>query len=90
MTHSVHILRSIILLPLLLASPEIVYSSQSTAPAHYDRGVVIPDMATHTIATSDVLPDSITSQAVTVNITETARLETSVLPVDVFVDGSLA
>ena len=90
MSHSGHLLKSIILLSLLLISPAIVYSSQSVVPAHIERGINIPETAVSTNTTSRAIPGSLSTQAVTINITETARLETAVLPVDVFVEGTLA
>jgi hypothetical protein len=85
-----YLLKFIILLPLLLASPTTVYSAQSVVPAHIEGGINIPETAVSTNFKSKAIAGSIAPQALTINITETARLETAVLPVDVFVEGALA
>jgi hypothetical protein len=85
-----NLLKFIVLLPLLLTSPTTVYSGQSVVPAHIEGGNNISDIAVSTNSKSKAIADSIAPQALTIEITEISRLETSVLPVDVFVEGTLA
>lgn len=82
---------SLLLLPgFLLFTPAFADTNDGPASVRPEGGTMLPHGAASSVTTTGDYVPAISPRAVTVNITETARLETNVLSADVFVDGSLA